>query len=214
MLSRRTENLLTKQSLRKQKRLERAKVNSMGFREKYSHLIMEKIAKKIIDSQWKNIMLYHPTQEEVNCLALLPLLKEYAKSCATLSIFLPRIDSSNTMVAEKIDLLPDNTLDATQLEKEKRFGFLQPKRKHSATSASSDIELIIVPALAFDDYGYRLGYGGGHYDRFLLKHSHAAIIGALYACQKTKKIAHEKHDIRLHAVSTEKQWYDFSPKSN
>ena len=213
MFTKKTDIPPTKQWLRKQKRLDRAKINSMGLRENYSHLIMEKIAKKIVEKQWKNIMLYHPTEEEVNCLALLPLLKEYAKSSGPLFIFLPRIDRSNTMLAEKIDLLPDSTLDTTQLEKEKRFGFLQPK-KHSKPSKSSDIEVVIVPALAFDDYGYRLGYGGGHYDRFLLKHSHASIIGALYACQKTKKIAHEKHDIRLHAVSTEKRWYDFLSKAN
>lgn len=45
--------------------------------------------------------------------------------------------------------------------------FLEPDPKRSPEIALQDIGCVLVPALAFDKYGYRLGYGRGHYDYFL-----------------------------------------------
>ena len=64
-------------------------------------------------------------------------------------------------------------------------------------------DLVLVPLLSFDAHGYRLGYGGGYYDRSLalLKNSHA--VGIAYAGQEVEHLPREDHDHPLDAVLTE-----------
>ncbi len=67
-----------------------------------------------------------------------------------------------------------------------------------------EIEAIIVPALVFDLKGYRIGYGGGFYDRFL-KDFDGLKIGVAYDCCIVDKIEHQIHDIAVDYVITEKR---------
>ena len=67
--------------------------------------------------------------------------------------------------------------------------------------------VIIVPGCAFTQNGYRLGYGGGYYDRYLPK-TRAFTCGFFYEALKTEFLP-EKTDIPLHAVITEEQIYHF-----
>ena len=62
--------------------------------------------------------------------------------------------------------------------------------------------ILLVPLLAFDNQGHRLGYGGGFYDRTiaLLK---VPAIGIAYAGQEVSALPAEDHDVRLDAVLTE-----------
>ena len=69
-------------------------------------------------------------------------------------------------------------------------------------------DILLVPLLAYDDHGYRLGYGGGYYDRTLADLSGAALpqaraIGIAYAGQRMDFLPHDAHDYPLHAVLTE-----------
>ena len=65
-------------------------------------------------------------------------------------------------------------------------------------------DLIIVPTLAFDSDGYRLGWGGGHYDRFLSEQPQALKVGLCFRNGFTKRLLpHERHDISLDKVITE-----------
>lgn len=69
-------------------------------------------------------------------------------------------------------------------------------------------DLILVPLLAFDRDGYRLGYGGGFYDRYLSEHRAKRTIRAIgiaYAGQRLDQIPHEPTDERLDAVVTEER---------
>lgn len=72
-------------------------------------------------------------------------------------------------------------------------------------------KLILVPLLAFDAEGYRLGYGGGYYDRTLSRPEYAKSIrlGVAYAFQRTESLPRDTHDVRLHAALTEKgiEWF-------
>ena len=74
-------------------------------------------------------------------------------------------------------------------------------------------EIIFVPCLAFDEDGYRLGYGGGYYDRTFAnfnKINHNFIsIGFAYEEQKTSKVYREVFDYKLNYILTEKQLYSF-----
>ncbi|MBF0335111.1 MAG: 5-formyltetrahydrofolate cyclo-ligase [Alphaproteobacteria bacterium] len=67
--------------------------------------------------------------------------------------------------------------------------------------------LLLVPLLAFDREGWRLGYGGGYYDRSLsmLRQSGRVIaVGVGFAAQEVGRVPHDDHDQRLDAVLTER----------
>jgi 5-formyltetrahydrofolate cyclo-ligase len=64
-------------------------------------------------------------------------------------------------------------------------------------------DMLLVPLLAFDTSGHRLGYGGGFYDRTLTLFNVPAI-GIAYAGQQVALLPHMTHDQRLNAVLTER----------
>ena len=64
-------------------------------------------------------------------------------------------------------------------------------------------KILLVPLLAFDKQGHRLGYGGGFYDRTITTLKPARTIGIAYADQEVEILPHEPHDIALDAVITE-----------
>jgi 5-formyltetrahydrofolate cyclo-ligase len=62
---------------------------------------------------------------------------------------------------------------------------------------------ILVPLLAFDVQGNRLGYGGGYYDRTFLLHPKAFRVGCAFSAQEMADVPTGPGDVRLHAVATE-----------
>jgi 5-formyltetrahydrofolate cyclo-ligase len=64
--------------------------------------------------------------------------------------------------------------------------------------------LIIVPGIAFDKQGYRIGHGKGYYDR-LLKNVSILKIGFAFNLQILEKIPSEKHDIKINKIITESE---------
>jgi len=73
-------------------------------------------------------------------------------------------------------------------------------------------DILLVPLLAFDASGHRLGYGGGYYDRTLealRARKPITAIGIAYAGQEIAALPHEAHDQRLDGVLTEKglRWF-------
>ena len=81
------------------------------------------------------------------------------------------------------------------------FGTLIP-----ADGAWIEPEVLIVPLLAFDARGYRLGYGGGFYDRTLqgLRAKRTTVaIGYAFAAQQVAEVPTDHHDQRLDAIVTE-----------
>ena len=82
------------------------------------------------------------------------------------------------------------------------FGTLNPRELRPA--APGDWDLVIVPLLAFDRRGYRLGYGKGYYDR-LLAASPVVSIGIAFAAQEIDALPAEAHDVALDWVITENE---------
>jgi len=77
-----------------------------------------------------------------------------------------------------------------------------------------DHEIIIIPTVGVDKNGYRLGYGGGYYDRFLKsimeRNNRPLLIGLIYDFQFIDHSINESHDIKLDIVFSEQQSKKFS----
>ena len=64
-------------------------------------------------------------------------------------------------------------------------------------------EVTVTPLLAADGEGYRLGYGGGYYDRYFASHPPSLRVGLGYSVQFADRLPRGEHDIPLHALVTE-----------
>ena len=88
--------------------------------------------------------------------------------------------------------------DPKQLAKTS-FGLLEPQGDLEVVEPSQ-IDLIHVPGLAFTREGYRIGYGGGYYDRYL-EHFAGHTMSTIYPCQ-VQEFNSENHDIPVQEVLT------------
>jgi len=83
------------------------------------------------------------------------------------------------------------------------YGIREPKTGGLRSVPRTEIDAVIVPAVAFDRRGYRVGYGGGYYDRFLPECPQAANIGAAFACQIVPEVPSDRYDLAVDRIVTE-----------
>ncbi|MFG2329452.1 5-formyltetrahydrofolate cyclo-ligase [Streptomyces sp. NPDC048604] len=108
-------------------------------------------------------------------------------------------------------LLPDNDLDwavyegAERLERA-RLGLLEPAGERLGPDAVCTADTVLLPGLAVDARGMRLGRGGGSYDRVLARLARAgadpALVVLLYADEVVARVPEEPHDHPVQAVVT------------
>lgn len=94
------------------------------------------------------------------------------------------------------------------------FGILEPGGTQVVPLAA--LELIVVPGVAFDLAGHRLGYGKGYYDRYLHERK-GQLVGLCFDFQLVEWLPAEAHDVRMNMVVTEEQTLRFAavgPGSN
>ena len=68
-----------------------------------------------------------------------------------------------------------------------------------------DIDFVLVPAVGFDREGYRLGMGGGYYDRYLKMATKAKLVSGIYSCQLVDEIVKDHYDAQVDFVLTENE---------
>lgn len=99
-------------------------------------------------------------------------------------------------------LLTLHRLEPDELERH-RFGFLQPSPL-AAPVASESIDLVLVPGLAFDRSGHRLGFGMGYYDRLLAAlDAEVPRVGICPAELLVAVLPNEEHDVPMTHIATE-----------
>lgn len=84
------------------------------------------------------------------------------------------------------------------------FGVLEPCVEKCEKADGNEQALCIVPGLAFDMQGYRLGYGKGYYDRFLSAHPRLEKMGICYCSCTCNELVHGRFDISADMLVTEK----------
>ena len=100
-------------------------------------------------------------------------------------------------------LLPDGDLDwavAGAVRTTER-GLLEPTGPRLGVGAIAGCDVVLVPALAVDRFGNRLGRGGGSYDR-ALRRTTALTVAVLYDDDVVEAVPAEPHDVRVAAVVT------------
>lgn len=83
--------------------------------------------------------------------------------------------------------------DLNEIE-EGLYGTCHPS---SSIEYLGEYDLILVPAVAYDMSYYRLGYGGGYYDRFLIDHTEAIHAGVIFKEQYVDNVPRETHDCKM-----------------
>lgn len=106
------------------------------------------------------------------------------------TVVVPRVEGQQ-MVA--VELNGD-----TQFERSD-YGILEP----IGQAYDKEIHLAIVPFLAVDKQGNRLGYGGGYYDKFLQKHCNAKRVAYGFACQVFPAVPADTLDVKMQCIVTE-----------
>ncbi|SHI70327.1 5-formyltetrahydrofolate cyclo-ligase [Geosporobacter subterraneus DSM 17957] len=86
------------------------------------------------------------------------------------------------------------------------FGVFEPKEEYIRPVAPDEIDLVIVPGVAFDRKGYRIGYGGGYYDRFFEKlPKKIPAVALAFDLQLVEKVPAEVFDQAVDYIITESE---------
>lgn len=119
-------------------------------------------------------------------------------------VYFPKSDSlTNTMVFYQI-------LSEKQLEKG-FMGILEPKENMQLCYRfhADEDTLVLLPGVAFDTAGFRIGYGRGFYDKFLSSRRQLSTMALAFACQIVEELPREAHDIKMDKIVTEEIIYSF-----
>lgn len=84
------------------------------------------------------------------------------------------------------------------------YGIMEPPYDHERVIGYSALQLVVVPGVVFDERGFRIGYGGGYFDRLLAEESLTAkTAGLSYDLQVVGRIPEQDHDRRVDVIFTE-----------
>ncbi|SFJ72903.1 5-formyltetrahydrofolate cyclo-ligase [Thermoflavimicrobium dichotomicum] len=89
------------------------------------------------------------------------------------------------------------------------YGILEPPADPEKEVHPAELSLVVVPGVAFDHQGYRLGYGGGYYDRFFSQYPSCLRVGVAYPEQIVETVYPESHDQPLNYLVTSQGIFNF-----
>ena len=163
-----------------------------------SKLIQQKLIESPVFNQSKSIGLYLAIGSEVQTREIINYALDLGKT-----VLLPRIMSNDLRfyVVDQKDF-EENSFDVN------RFGIKEPKIDNKPADF---IDLLIIPGIVFDMYGFRIGYGYGYYDKYLTNNKFSKSIGLAYDFQFIKKpIPILPHDRKIDVLITESGFHVFN----
>lgn len=174
-----------KKLLREYMRARRAEVVNRDVKEELLTKNFFKAMKTLGAGAYRSVFLYLSFSHEAGTDKLLEGLLAQGKT-----VYCPRVEG------KKMDaVLYDENLCLSAL------GIREPLGEAFA----GDIDVAVVPLLAVDEKGNRLGYGGGYYDQYLSAHPNTLKIGYCYDEQLARAIPVSENDVTMDAVVTDKR---------
>ena len=167
-----------------------------------AHKLHRLLAQHPLFRRARHIALYIANDGEIDPQLLLRAAQKMGKAT-----YLPVLDAwpRTRMVFQRVR--PGEQL------KPNRFGIREPGFSRARQRPIWTLDLVLMPLVGFDEYGGRLGMGGGFYDRSLAyrarrKKSHKpTLLGLAHECQKVDRLPLASWDVTLHATVTENGWY-------
>lgn len=181
---------MDKKELRKKYTKMRAEIQN---RDEKNEKIREELKNLEIYKNAKSVFIFISYKSEVDTKKIINMIIEDGKK-----LLVPLVKGSE-MIAVEVKGIED-------LEKNK-MGILEPKSGEEV----KDVDLTITPGLAFDKDGFRLGYGGGYYDKFFAK-VETIKMGIGYSDQMVEKVIHEDYDKKLDYLLTDNGLVKFGAK--
>ena len=178
-----------KKNIRNEKRYERSLLSDAHIARLSDNFLTQwmKFSKEL---SYESISLYYPFDNEASPLEIINYLHSKKKE-----VLLPVIENnSKTLSFARYGI-------QSELVKN-NFGIFEPKDKEFVDI--EDIDIVLIPCVAFNDKLFRLGMGGGFYDRTFSKKSSTILIGIAYSFQNENEPFQEKHDIKMDYVITQK----------
>lgn len=173
---------MTKKELRQQIRTQKRRLSAAELA-----VMSEDICSKVLAlASWQEagtLLLYYPLPDEVDVRLLIKDAFESGKK-----VLLPVV---------KGDELELRLYEGEASLKEGAFGIMEPTGPLFAPIHYDEIELAIIPGMAFDSAGHRLGRGKGYYDRLLPNLRDAKLIGVCFPFQFLEEVPAEAHDISV-----------------
>jgi 5-formyltetrahydrofolate cyclo-ligase len=154
-----------------------------------SRRILRTLSREPVFRRAEHVALYYGIAPEVETRSFLKKVLKDKK------IYLPRIDSKKSLALCRVrSLSRDLKKGAYNIREPRAFCEKRP---------ASQMDIIIVPGVAFDTVGGRLGRGGGYYDRLLRKAKKVVKVGLCFREQIVKKVPMKAHDVKVDRVITD-----------
>ena len=180
--------MMSKELLRKELREKR---NLLSEKETKSQKIVNRLLETEAFSNAEVVMLYRSAKGEVGTDSLWEACKQAGKVCV-----FPKCVSDSEMIA----VMAQEETDFTKSS----FGIMEPASEQ--VFPKELIDLIVVPALGYDQSNFRMGYGGGYYDRYL-EDFYATTVGLCFEELLVETVYPGVWDVPVDFVVTESDVY-------
>ena len=179
--------MLGKKEIRAEVKKRRREADEETLHEK-SLQILERFRQLSAYKDASLLLAYVDAKREVETRLLMRCAWDDGKKVAV-----PRVDGDGIMHFYYLRSLKDLEPGA--------FGIMEPRA--DCRICEPEEGLLLMPGVAFDEQGHRVGYGGGYYDRYLEKHPHLIHIALAFEFQIFPEVPSEKHEICPDLIVTE-----------
>lgn len=165
---------------------------------KKSEQIFKRLTSLTLYADANNVMLYIDFRNEAKTDLIMAHLLENNKGAV-----IP-ISISGTR-----DMILSQVFDPKKELERSSYGILEPKPEYIRKVNPEQLDLVIVPGVAFDKEGYRIGYGGGYYDTFFNKlEKSIASMAIAFDLQIVESVPTEEYDLPVDYIITESRLID------